>query len=206
MIVKPAIQWLNKNSDVLVVSNTRTVLNAIADNAAIYSSPKPPLAEVQTALDNFSGVLVRMPDGGRSTTESKNNLRRVLVGLVRQLAAYVTVACGGKMDNLILSGFPTQKPARTPVGVPARPQGLTVKHGAQLGQLVARVNPVFGAAIYDYRLTPNTPGAVPVIVHDTASCHTFSGLIAGVKYTIEVSVAGAAGVSDWSGAVSLTAD
>jgi hypothetical protein len=178
----------------------------MADNAAIYPSPTPPLSQVQTALDNFSGALARMPDGDRSTTVIKNNLRLVLVGLVRQLAAYVTVACGGKMDNLILSGFPLQKPVRTPIGVPAQPQGLTVKHGAQLGQLVARVKPVFGAVFYYYRLTANTPGAVPVFAHDTASCHTFSGLVAGVKYTIEVSAAGAAGQSDWSGAVSLTAD
>ena len=206
MIVKPAIQWLNKYSDAKVASNTATVLKAMADNVAIYTSPTPPLSQVQTALDNFTGVLARIPDGGRSTTLLKKDSRRVLVGLMRQLASYVTVACGGKMENLILSGFPPQKPVRTPVGVPARPQCLTVKHGQQLGQLVARINPVFGAAIYDYRLTPNTPGAVPVIEHDTASFHTFSSLIAGVNYTIEVSAAGTAGQSDWSDPVSLTAD
>jgi hypothetical protein len=110
------------------------------------------------------------------------------------------------MDNLIFSGFPPQKPVRTSVGTLSQPQGLTVKHGAQLGELAARINPVFGASIYNYRLTPNTPGAVPVVVQDTASFHTFSGLIAGVKYAIEVSASGTAGQSDWSNPVSLTAD
>jgi len=43
-------------------------------------------------------------------------------------------------------------------------------------------------------------------VQDTACTHTFSGLIAGVKYTIDVNAAGSAGTSDWSGAASLTAD
>ena len=52
----------------------------------------------------------------------------------------------------------------------------------------------------------NTPGAVPVIEQDTATTHTFSNLVAGVKYTIDVNAAGTAGTSDWSGAISLTAD
>jgi hypothetical protein len=47
---------------------------------------------------------------------------------------------------------------------------------------------------------------VPVIVQDTAANHTFSGLTAGVNYTIEVSAAGTAGPSDWSNPASLTAD
>jgi hypothetical protein len=83
---------------------------------------------------------------------------------------------------------------------------LTVSHGAQLGQLVASVNPVFGAVNYNYRLTPNPPGAVPVVVQDTASTYTFTSLTAGVTYKLEVSALGSAGVSDWSNPASLTAD
>jgi hypothetical protein len=51
-----------------------------------------------------------------------------------------------------------------------------------------------------------TNGAVPV-VQDTAAFHKFEGLIAGVKYTIEVSASGTGGAtSDWSSPASLTAD
>ena len=111
------------------------------------------------------------------------------------------------MANLIKSGFPPQKTAGQPVGTPAQPQGLTVNHGPQLGQLVARINPVFGAILYNCRLLANTPGAVPVIVQDTAAKHMFPGLLAGVKYTIDVSASGTGGtMSGWSSAVSLTAD
>ena len=110
------------------------------------------------------------------------------------------------MANLILSGFPPQKNTRQPAGIPAQPQGLTVNHGPQLSELIANFNPVFGAAIYNYRLMPNTPGAVPVVEQDTASTHTFDNLTAGVSYKIDVSVLGAAGVSDWSNPASLTAD
>jgi len=206
MIVKPAIQWINSDSDALFLNDSNVVLTAMADNVAIYTNPVPPLPAIQTALDNLSAGIAAMVNGGQPATITKNNLRLVAANLMRQLASYVTVACKGDMANLILSGFPPQKPVRTPVGPLPQPQGLTVSHGAQLGQLVVKVNPVFGAANYNYRLTPNTPGATPVIEQDTASTHTFSSLTAGVNYKLEVSALGAAGPSDWSNPASLTAD
>jgi len=204
MIVKPAIGWINTDSDALFLNNSSVVLNAIDDNVAIYAQPTPALAVIQTALDDFANSIV--VNGGQADTIKKNNLRLVAGNLMRQLAAYVTVACKGSMANLILSGFPPQKPERTPVGPMPQPQGLTVSHGPQLGQLTARINPVFGAASYNYRLTPNTPGAVPIIEQDTASVHIFKNLIAGVIYKLEVNALGAAGTSDWSNPASLTAD
>jgi hypothetical protein len=206
MIVKPAIQWINADSDALFLNDSGVVLKAMADNVAIYDKPSPPLADIQLALDNFSAGIAAMVNGGQPATINKNNLRLIAANLMRQLAAYVTVAFKGSMVNLILSGFPPQKPVRTPVGPLPQPQGLTVSHGAQLDQLVVSVNPVFGAANYNYRLTPNTPGATPIIEQDTASNHTFSSLVAGVNYKLEVSALGTAGQSDWSNPASLTAD
>jgi hypothetical protein len=206
MIVKPALGWIGTNDDSLFLNNGYVVVKAMTDNEVIYTDPDPPLAAVTLALDNLSDGIAATVNGGPTATIKKNNLRLVANNLVRQLGAYVNVACKGIMENLILSGFPPQKPVRTPVGPMPQPQGLTVTHGPQLSQLVARVNPVFGAANYNYRLTANTPGAVPVIEQDTASTHMFSSLIAGVTYKIEVSVLGAAGPGDWSSPASLTAD
>ena len=206
MNAKPAIGWLNSDSDELLINDVSVVLKAQADNVVIYKQPDPPLADIQLALDNFS-TAVHMLNRSPADTISKNNLRMVLANLVRSLSYYVAKACNGSMANLILSGFPPQKGKGQPIGTPMQPQNLSVNHGQQLGQLLARVNPVFGAVIYNYRLLANTPGAVPVIVQDTAANHMFSGLIAGVKYTIDVSASGTGGTtSDWSGAISLTAD
>jgi hypothetical protein len=205
MNIKPAIGWLNSDSNGLLVNDVSVVLNAMTDNVAIYDKPVPALPDIQLALDNYSAA-VNLVNSGMADTVNRNNLRLVLTNLMRQLACYVTVACKGSLANLILSGFPPQKTTRTPVGIPAQPRGLKLAHGEQLGQLVAKFNPVFGAAIYTYRLTPNTPGAVPVMEQDTAANHTFSNMIAGVKYTVDVSASGAAGTSDWSNPASLTAD
>ena len=206
MIVKPAITWLHRVDDANLRNNTFTILKMMAENAVIYDDPAPALARVQTALDDFTGTIGLAADGGRSATVAKKNARKALTDLVRQLASYVSVACKGDRANLILSGFPMHKPVREPVGQLSKPQGLAVKHGPQRGDLTARVKPVKGAVNYNWRIIANLPGAVPVIVQDTAATHVFTGLTAGVCYTMDVHVLGTAGPTDWSSPASLTAD
>ncbi len=206
MIVKPAITWLNRVNDADLRGNTGTIIKGMTDNADIYDNPSPSLAKVQTALDNFSLTIVAAADGGRSATEAKKDARKVLTGLVRQLAYYVQIACNGDLGNLILSGFPQHKPVHQPVGQLPQPLGPALKHGPQLGNITARVKPVKGAVSYIWRITANLPGAVPVIVQDTTATHVFTGLTAGVCYTVDVYVLGTAGPTDWSGVASLFAD
>jgi hypothetical protein len=206
MIPKPAIGWLTTNPELLLINNITVVLEATAENVIIYKQPDPPLAEIQLDLDNFD-TAVHLQNPSPADTLNKANLRLVVTNKVRLFSYYIAKACGGSLANLILSGFPPQKGKGQPVGVPAQPQGLTVTHGSQLSQLATKVGPVFGAVFYNYRLLANTPGALPIIVQDTATSHTFPGLIAGVKYTIDVSASGAGGtMSDWSSPASLTAD
>jgi hypothetical protein len=206
MIAKPAIGWLNSDAELLLINDVTVVFNAMTDNVDIYANPDPPLAEIKLDLENYT-TAVYLPNPSPTDTINKNNLRLVLTTKVRSLSYYVAKACNGSLANLIKSGFPPQKGKGQPVGPPAQPQGLTVSHGPQLSQLVAKVGPTFGAVFYNYRLTANTPGSVPVVVQDTAATHTFPGLIAGVKYIIEVSASGTGGTtSDWSSPASLTAD
>ena len=206
MIVKPAITWLNRVDDATLRGNIGTIIKGMTDNADIYDDPSPPLATIQAASDNFFTSIAAAADGGRSVTVVKRNARKALTDLVRLLASYVQVACKGDLANLILSGFPPHKPVRQPVGQLSQPQGLAIKHGPQLGDITARVKPVKGAVNYNWRITANLPGAVPVIVQDTASTHVFNSLTAGVCYTVDVSVLGTAGPTDWCSPASLFAD
>jgi hypothetical protein len=182
MITKPAIQWLNSDSDSLLVNDICVIMLALTNNATIYAAPTPAFPVVQTALDNFSAGLAATADGGPSATVKKNNLRLVLAALVRQLASHVTVACKGDMANLILSGFPVQKPVCTPIGALPAPQNLVITHGVISGELDAKVNPVFGAATYTWICTAATAGAVPIPGISTAASYAFSGLTRGVSY------------------------
>jgi hypothetical protein len=205
MIVKPSISWLTTDSDPLLINDTSVILLALTNNIAIYPSPTPTVTEIQTSLNNFSAGVAATADGGPSATSKKNNLRLILVGLMRQLASYVAVACKGDMTNLLLSGFPTQKPDRTPIGVLPAPQNLVVKHGKISGNLDAKVNPVFGASTYNWTCTAATTGAVPITGQSTAASYTFSDLVPGVTYTSTVNAVGSAGPSNWSNPVSQIA-
>jgi hypothetical protein len=205
MITKPAVSWLTTDSDALLINDTNVVLLGLTNNTAIYPAPLPTVADTQAALDKFSAAVAATADGGPSATSNKNNLRLILVGLLRQQASYVGVACKGDMTNLLLSGFPVQKPTRSPVGILPAPQNLTVTHGALSGSLVANVNPVFGAATYNWTCTPATAGAVPLTGQSTASNYTFSGLTPGMSYTIACNAVGAAGPSNWSNPASKIA-
>jgi hypothetical protein len=206
MIIKPSIQWLNTDSDALFINDTSVILLGMANNTSIYATPSPTLPVVQAALDDFSAGVAATADGGPSATSKKTNLRLILAGLLRQLASYVAVACKGDMTNLLLSGFPVQKPVRTPIGALPAPQNLTVTHGMLSGELDAKVNPVFGASTYNWTCTPNTPGAVQQTAQTTASSYAFNGLTPGVSYTITTNAVGAAGPSKWSSPVSQFAD
>jgi hypothetical protein len=205
MIIKPSITWLTTDSDALLINDVGVVLTGLANNSTIYATPAPALPVVQTALDNFAAGVVAAADGGRSAISAKKNLRLIVVGLMRQLASYVQVACKGDMTNLLLSGFPVQKPVRQPIGVLPAPTNVTVKLGERSGMLTVKASPVFGASIYNWRLTNATTGAV-VQTGQTPSARTvFDGLTPGVIYTVTVNTVGTAGPSDWSNPVSQMA-
>jgi hypothetical protein len=206
MIVKPATSWLNTDSDSLLANDVNVVLVAMAANSTIYPTPSPTLTVIQAVLVTFNAAVAKAAVGSQADKVNKNNQRLVLVGMMRQLASYVLVACKGDMMNLLLSGFPTQKPERQPIGPLPAPGNLTLAHGALSGQLDARVNPVFGAGTYNWKLQPGTPGAAVITTQTTAASITFTGLTPGVKYSCTVNAVGAAGPSDWSSAVDSFCD
>ncbi len=82
---------------------------------------------------------------------------------------------------------------------------MTLILGARSGELDASVDPVFGASTYNWKLTSNSPGSVPLTAQNTASYFTFSGLTPGVIYSVTVNAVGAAGPSDWSQSASQMA-
>jgi hypothetical protein len=198
MIVKPSISWITTDSDAMLINDTKVILKAMGDNVAIYATPLPTLPTVNTALTNFENGVAVAADGRPSDTVAKNNLRLILAALLRLLASYVQVACQGDMQKLLLSGFPVQKPTRSPIGVLPAPSNPTLVLGSRSGELDGGCNPVFGASTYNWKLTPNTPGGAVITAQSTASYYTFTGLAPGVTYAVSVYVMGTSGPSDWS--------
>jgi hypothetical protein len=206
MKIKPSIQWINTDKDAEFINDTTVVIMGVSGNPDIYDKPVPTMPVVQAALDDFSDALAQTADGGPSATANKNKKRLILAGLVRQLASYVAVACQGDMTNLLLSGFPVQKPVNQPIGPLPTPSNTGLKHGLHSGELAGSVDPVFGALLYTFRLTPNTPGAETIVVQSSAAKCLFTGLTPAVSYSLVVNAIGTAGPSGWSNPAVLVAD
>jgi hypothetical protein len=201
MIVKPSISFLTNDSDPQLVTDTETIVNSIMGNAGL-PSPKPTMLEITAAKDEMVTAMADAAGGGVVLTAIKNAKRAVLVGLLRQLASYLQVACNDDLPLLLSSGYPIQKPQRNPIGVLPAPTISTVSFGARTGELDAVAAPVFGAAIYNWRITAAAaPGVVVQSSQTTAASNTFTGLTPGVVYNIEANVVGSAGPSNWSNPV-----
>lgn len=205
MIAKPSVSFLNNDSDALLVTDTQVIVQTMTDNVAIYATPSPTLVAVSTALNKFTEAIAAAVNGGVALTAAKNAARAELVALLRNLASYVSVACKGDLEDLLLSGFPIQKSSRVPIGVLPPPANVTVNLGARTGELDSKANPVAGAAIYNWRLTATGQNTPLQTAQTTAASTTFDNLTPGTVYTVEVNVVGSAGPSDWSQPVSQMA-
>ncbi len=198
MIVKPAISFLISDSDALIVTGTQTIVNSMTSNPD-FPTPTPTLPTVSTALTAFTVALSNAAGGGKEFTAIKNAKRAELTSLLRQLASYVGVTCGGDMAKLLSSGFPTQKPTSTPVGVLPAPAAPVVTQGALSGELDAVTAPVFGGYTYNWRVAlVSAPNVFVQQSQTTAARNTFDSLTPGQNYRVQVNAVGSAGPSDWS--------
>jgi len=198
MVVKPAIGFLTSDSDAQLVKDSQTIVTSMTNNPS-YPTPSPALASITTAINDFSVAIDNAADGGRTLTLIKNQKRAALCALLRNLASYVHVACKGDLATLTSSGFPTQKPVRTPVGVLPAPDAPVLSLGARSGELDASTSPVPNASAYNWRVAlASAPDTYVLTDQTTAASDIFEGLTPGQTYIVDVSVLGSAGPSDWS--------
>ena len=197
MTAKVSISFVNDDTDSQLSTRTTGILQALTDNTN-YPTPTPALAVMETTLTTFNDALAAAVGGGVVLTLEKNDARAALVALLRQMGSYVQLTCKGDMTKLLTSGFPTQKTARTPVGVLPAP-AVTVRLGSRSGDLAAKVEPLYGASTYNWRVSLASSPTTPVQTSQTtAASNTFTGLTPGVVYLVTVNAVGAAGPSDWS--------
>lgn len=205
MITKVSTAFLNRSSNADLLVAAETILAALKGNPN-YLSPVPALADVQTAHDAFAAAIVAAAGGGVVATSTKNDRRDDLTALLRTLAVYVQLHCNDDLTTLLTSGFPIQKPQRQPVGPVATPANLSVGPGAVSGELNVKFPRVFGASIYNWRIsTAATPTVWENRGQTTAASTSLDGLTPGVVYLVQANAVGTAGPSDWSNPASQMA-
>jgi len=198
MIIKPAISFLNYDTDGQLIIDVGALITALTGNKS-YLAPSPTLAAITAALNDFTAALSAAADGGVTLTAIKNAKRAALVSLIRALALYVQANCNNDLATLKSSGFPTQSPENQPVGEMPVPRGLAVALGISSGKLDVSVIPVAGASSYNWRVTTGVGvAAVVLVAQSTAADYTFAGLTPGQLYYAEASAVGAAGAGGWT--------
>ena len=186
-------------SDAHLIVIVRTVLQGIATNATIFTTPMPTPGTVQTALDAFIVALEDAALGGPAQTAIKNAKRAELAALMRVLANYTGAVANRDMSILLLSGYPHQKPGRTPIGPMPKPETPCVIQGPHKGMLAAATVPIYGAGTYNWRLALASAPTVFVQTTQTRGARvSFNGLTSGQTYEVAVNAVGSSGPGDWS--------
>ena len=180
------------------------VIKGLTENAA-YPSPPVTVAALQTALAAFTSALAAQEQGGTAATADKNNKREILVGLLRQLAAYVQMNCGADLAKLLSSGFEAVSANRSQHPLDT-PRILSLDNGST-GQLLVKVSPIANAKCYEVRFATLTGGALGPWqnggLYTNSRSMPLNNLTPGAMYQVQVrAIGGTTGYSDWSNPVS----
>lgn len=201
-VVKVAVSFLTADPDAVLNTRTTTIVYSLTDNAP-YATLATDLPAITTANDAFADAIAAASDGGKSLNAAKNAARAALVDLLRPMAGRVQLLCQNNMTILLSSGFPVQKPNRTPAQTPATPSTPDAMQGLT-GQVLLASSPVNGAYIYNWRVaTVEEPDKIVFSGQSTGARTDFTGLTPGKTYLFQLNAVGTAGTSDWSNASSL---
>ena len=200
MIVKCSISFIKKASGAQFGSIAKGVCLKLKDNTNFLTPPlSPPILQGEAAVDAFIAAYTASVKGSEVDTQKMYAARKVAGNILTQWSRQVDTISAGDLGILKSSGFPIQKPTRTPVGDLPAPDGLTLVLGNYSGDLKASAAKVAGGVSYNWRLsTAAAPTVVLQSAETTAVNTVFSGLTPGVVYQVTVNVVGSAGPSDWS--------
>ena len=111
---------------------TKTIKDQMTGNAT-YPTPPVTLANLETARADFEQKISDAATGGPPDTAAKNNQRQGLLGMLRQIAAYVQINSNNDMAVLLSSGFQAASTNRTQTPLD-QPTELVIENGVS-GQL-----------------------------------------------------------------------
>ena len=183
-------------SDTELDNFAQGVIDALTGNAT-YPTPPVTLANLQAAVDDYTDKMAAAQTGSRADRAARNNSRETLVEMLRKVATYVQLMCNNDPALLLTSGFDMLSTSRVSAEL-EKPQALRIKNGAA-GQLVARVNAVKNANMYEGRAKAGNGDWLPSVFVGDSRRILFNNLTPGTMYTIEVrALGGSTGHSDWS--------
>ena len=136
-------------------------------------------------------------DGGKIAIATRNAARVKLLGLMRQLAAYVQANCNADLLALIGSGFDAVR-APSPVGALSAPKNPRLRLTGKSGELLFRFDREDNSVNYSVQTAPTATGPWTDEALSTASRVVIGGLTPGETPWARACANGSAGASEWS--------
>jgi hypothetical protein len=157
---------------------------------ANFPNPTPAQTVIETACQDFQSALNLAGRNDRTLSSAKNDKKAALIGLLVQLAEYVTSVANGNKTILLSNGFDVTGVKGNPPGL--QPIDALVVEVGQTGEAITRVKKVTGARAYVHEYTPDpiTPNSVWTSETITDREHTFNNLQSVVKYWFRVTAVG----------------
>ena len=168
-----------------LVKITRRIIDSMKDNTQ-FPNPTPTLADVEKALDEYSGALSDAGGRDREMVAIKDNKQAALRQMLTDLAHYVTQTSKGDKAVLLSSGFDINPERSSPQKSPPKLQ-------AELklpGQVTTRIKRVTKARAYVHQITADPLTSQSVWTSETSLKpeHTFTGLSSASRVWLRIIV------------------
>jgi hypothetical protein len=176
-------------SDADFEQKAQYILTSMTNNPA-FANPIPTLPEVAAAVALYSADLLAAATLDRTAVAKKNNSRKALEDLLRQLAMYVMYIGNGDAAILTSSGFTLSKlPEPSTI---TNPGNVTLGNGVSTGIMEVSVKTVKGAKGYVYQIAEKEPAAGTewLSTNSSRSKFTYTNLQPGKRYWVRVAATG----------------
>lgn len=194
------------------VSQVELILTSLTGNANFpepWPSTVPTLAQLQSELATYEGLLSATNGGDRSRIPSREDARSALSSDLAAVGFYLQSVAKGNGTLLGTTGFPMKKIPQRVLNpeVPPPPQRFDLTRGPLSGSLVISASKVAKAASYDVQIATADPTVESnwTLAGSYKTCRRIEleGLTPGKVYSVRMRALGAAGPGPWTPASSL---
>jgi hypothetical protein len=168
------------------------------ENNEDFPDPPAALEELKKVLPQFRQALVNALSRDKYSMAVKDELKEVVLGLLKELADYVTETCKGDRTKMLSSGFDVNS-VNGNNKLPPAIEKLEVELGPS-GEAITRVRHITNAIAFVHQFTTEPPSFHTRWFGEGSSqnSYTFRGLDSGKKHWFRVVAIGYYGKRGYS--------
>ena len=169
----------------------------------MYPAPTPTIEVLKDTVAGYEYALANTETKSKESIVLKNNSRKELENMLRQIAMYVQLVSKGDAILIMGAGFDTYK-TPMPIGILEKPKSLTVRHGKNSGsvELISSVVPNARFYIFEYTLCPVTDESIWMSNVSTKRNLLIEGLESRREYVFRVAGGASVATRAWSDTIS----